>query len=74
MEGFWTVTPARWTPRRRAGKKDSEQHSRERQQEGAEINTSLHALKECIRAQGKPWAPYARGEARTGTADPVAPP
>jgi len=39
-------------------KKDSEQHSRERQQEGAEINTSLHALKECIRAQGKPWAPY----------------
>lgn len=39
-------------------KKDSGQHSRERQLEGAEINSSLHALKECIRAQGRSWAPY----------------
>lgn len=30
-------------------KKDSMWHSKERQQEGAEINASLHALKECIR-------------------------
>eukprot|EP00811_Abedinium_folium_P035281 NODE_8087_length_1524_cov_5.951324.p1 GENE.NODE_8087_length_1524_cov_5.951324~~NODE_8087_length_1524_cov_5.951324.p1 ORF type:complete len:434 (-),score=110.39 NODE_8087_length_1524_cov_5.951324:222-1406(-) len=30
-------------------KKDSMYHSRERQVEGAEINASLHALKECIR-------------------------
>jgi len=30
-------------------KKDSMFHSKERQQEGAEINASLHALKECIR-------------------------
>merc|ERR1719473_2585034 len=39
-------------------KKDSEAHTKARQQEGAEINASLHALKECIRAQGKPFAPY----------------
>jgi len=30
-------------------RKDSMYHSKERQQEGAEINASLHALKECIR-------------------------
>lgn len=30
-------------------RKDSMHHSRERQQEGAEINASLHALKECVR-------------------------
>lgn len=30
-------------------RKDSMYHTRERQQEGAEINASLHALKECIR-------------------------
>eukprot|EP00439_Symbiodinium_sp_Y106_P001657 s28_g1.t1 len=30
-------------------KKDSMYHSKERQSEGAEINASLHALKECIR-------------------------
>mmetsp|Transcript_27479 Transcript_27479/g.63533 ORF Transcript_27479/g.63533 Transcript_27479/m.63533 type:complete len:1076 (-) Transcript_27479:81-3308(-) len=30
-------------------KKDSMHHTKERQQEGAEINASLHALKECIR-------------------------
>lgn len=30
-------------------KKDSMYHSKERQQEGAEINASLHALKECVR-------------------------
>lgn len=30
-------------------RKDSMWHSKERQQEGAEINASLHALKECIR-------------------------
>eukprot|EP00811_Abedinium_folium_P004550 NODE_1418_length_2483_cov_5.893039.p1 GENE.NODE_1418_length_2483_cov_5.893039~~NODE_1418_length_2483_cov_5.893039.p1 ORF type:complete len:725 (-),score=173.24 NODE_1418_length_2483_cov_5.893039:307-2250(-) len=30
-------------------RKDSAYHSRERQQEGAEINASLYALKECIR-------------------------
>mmetsp|Transcript_173142 Transcript_173142/g.555223 ORF Transcript_173142/g.555223 Transcript_173142/m.555223 type:complete len:323 (-) Transcript_173142:54-1022(-) len=30
-------------------KKDSMYHTKERQQEGAEINASLHALKECIR-------------------------
>lgn len=30
-------------------RKDSMFHSKERQQEGAEINASLHALKECIR-------------------------
>lgn len=30
-------------------RKDSMHHSRERQQEGADINASLHALKECIR-------------------------
>jgi len=30
-------------------RKDSMHHSRDRQQEGAEINASLHALKECIR-------------------------
>merc|ERR1712070_1077025 len=30
-------------------RKDSMHHSKERQQEGAEINASLHALKECIR-------------------------
>jgi len=30
-------------------RKDSMYHSKERQQEGAEINTSLHALKECMR-------------------------
>lgn len=39
-------------------KKDSDAHTKARQQEGAEINASLHALKECIRAQGKAWAPY----------------
>jgi len=39
-------------------RKDSDAHSKERQLEGAEINSSLHALKECIRAQGKQWAPY----------------
>merc|ERR1740121_2031758 len=31
-------------------RKDSMYHSKERQQEGAEINASLHALKECIRS------------------------
>merc|ERR1719321_1789982 len=31
-------------------KKDSMYHSKQRQQEGAEINASLHALKECIRS------------------------
>ncbi|CAD7959783.1 unnamed protein product [Amoebophrya sp. A25] len=30
-------------------RKDSMYHTRERQQEGAQINASLHALKECIR-------------------------
>lgn len=30
-------------------RKDAMYHSKERQQEGAEINASLHALKECIR-------------------------
>merc|ERR1719454_100404 len=30
-------------------RKDSMYHSKERQQEGAEINASLHALKECVR-------------------------
>jgi len=30
-------------------RKDSMFHSKERQQEGAEINASLHALKECVR-------------------------
>jgi len=30
-------------------KKDSINHTRERQHEGSEINSSLHALKECIR-------------------------
>lgn len=30
-------------------RKDSMMHSKERQQEGAEINASLHALKECVR-------------------------
>jgi len=30
-------------------RKDSMHHTKERQQEGAEINASLHALKECIR-------------------------
>merc|ERR1719454_394632 len=30
-------------------RKDSMYHSKERQQEGAEINASLHALKECMR-------------------------
>jgi kinesin family protein 2/24 len=39
-------------------RKDSDAHSKERAMEGAEINSSLHALKECIRAQGKQWAPY----------------
>jgi kinesin family protein 2/24 len=39
-------------------RKDSDAHSKERALEGAEINSSLHALKECIRAQGKQWAPY----------------
>ena len=30
-------------------KEDSATHSAERRKEGAEINTSLHALKECLR-------------------------
>lgn len=34
-------------------RKDSANHSKERQQEGAEINASLHALKECIRFMSK---------------------
>lgn len=33
-------------------RKDSMYHSKERQQEGAEINASLHALKECVRLLG----------------------
>lgn len=49
-------------------RKDSAHHSREQQQEGAEINASLHALKECVRhikqAKGVPSHVY-RGSALT---------
>jgi len=39
-------------------RKDSMYHSKERQQEGAEINASLHALKECVRlASGRQGVP-----------------
>lgn len=34
-------------------RKDSMFHSKERQQEGAEINASLHALKECLRFRNR---------------------
>mmetsp|Transcript_2816 Transcript_2816/g.4889 ORF Transcript_2816/g.4889 Transcript_2816/m.4889 type:complete len:1449 (+) Transcript_2816:161-4507(+) len=44
-EGQLTLVDCAGTERR----KDSMFHSKERQQEGAEINASLHALKECIR-------------------------
>ena len=43
--GSLTLVDCAGTERR----KDSANHTRERQQEGAEINASLHALKECIR-------------------------
>jgi len=43
--GSLTLVDCAGTERR----KDSANHSKERQQEGAEINASLHALKECIR-------------------------
>lgn len=43
--GKLTLVDCAGTERR----KDSMHHSKERQQEGAEINASLHALKECIR-------------------------
>lgn len=41
-------------------RKDSMFHSKERQQEGADINASLHALKECIRnlAKNQQVAPH----------------
>lgn len=41
-------------------KEDSYSHTAERQKEGAEINSSLHALKECIRAltSGASHVPY----------------
>merc|ERR1712178_645313 len=41
-------------------KEDSSHHTAERQREGAEINSSLHALKECIRAlsSGAQHVPY----------------
>ena len=35
-------------------RKDSMWHDRDRQKEGAEINASIHALKECIRGGGGP--------------------
>eukprot|EP00928_Gymnodinium_smaydae_P042229 TRINITY_DN28462_c0_g2_i3.p1 TRINITY_DN28462_c0_g2~~TRINITY_DN28462_c0_g2_i3.p1 ORF type:complete len:1029 (-),score=184.15 TRINITY_DN28462_c0_g2_i3:104-3130(-) len=44
-KGQLTLVDCAGTERR----KDSMYHSRERQQEAAEINASLHALKECIR-------------------------
>lgn len=44
-QGLLTLADCAGTER----KKDSMYHSKERQQEGAEINSSLHALKECIR-------------------------
>eukprot|EP00438_Fugacium_kawagutii_P033315 Skav219644 [mRNA] locus=scaffold628:315563:316390:- [translate_table: standard] len=47
--GSLTLVDCAGTERR----KDSANHSRERQQEGAEINASLHALKECIRFMSK---------------------
>merc|ERR1711998_73167 len=34
-------------------RKDSMYHSKERQLEGADINASLHALKECVRLRGE---------------------
>jgi len=43
--GRLTLADCAGTERR----KDSMYHSKERQQEGAEINASLHALKECVR-------------------------
>jgi len=43
--GQLTLADCAGTERR----KDSMYHSKERQQEGAEINASLHALKECVR-------------------------
>ncbi|CAK9103629.1 unnamed protein product [Durusdinium trenchii] len=47
--GSLTLVDCAGTERR----KDSANHTRERQQEGAEINASLHALKECIRFMSK---------------------
>lgn len=47
--GSLTLVDCAGTERR----KDSANHSKERQQEGAEINASLHALKECIRFMSK---------------------
>lgn len=43
-------------------RQDSELHSVERMRESAEINSSLHALKECIRCRGKEQ----RAASRTG--------
>lgn len=48
-----TPQPHRSAPPRHAGterKEDSAHHTAERRREGAEINASLHALKECLRA------------------------
>ncbi|CAE8603251.1 unnamed protein product, partial [Polarella glacialis] len=55
--GCITLADCAGTERR----KDSAHHSRERQQEGAEINASLHALKECVRflAAGQQVPPHA---------------
>merc|ERR1712100_801456 len=44
-DGQLTLVDCAGTERR----KDSMFHSKERQQEGAEIDASLHALKECVR-------------------------
>ncbi|CAJ1350391.1 unnamed protein product [Effrenium voratum] len=47
--GTLTLVDCAGTERR----KDSANHTKERQQEGAEINASLHALKECVRFMSK---------------------
>mmetsp|Transcript_64371 Transcript_64371/g.112340 ORF Transcript_64371/g.112340 Transcript_64371/m.112340 type:complete len:765 (+) Transcript_64371:19-2313(+) len=39
-------------------RQDTDQHSAERTRESAEINASLHALKECIRCRGREHVPY----------------
>jgi kinesin family protein 2/24 len=47
-------------------KEDSDKHSAAQRKEGAEINASLYALKECIRARGRQSAQATSASAQTG--------